>query len=315
MKHPLRGRNTVTHLCYADDIVFFCKSQEELQQMLTIFDSEFKRFGLIISHSKTKTMSFNVPNSATIPNSLVKLNDKPIENVTKFPYLGHALSNEENNHTALITQRISSAYQKFNELKQVLTDRRIRLKTRVKFLTACVRTRLTFSVQACLLKAAEINKLETVWMNFLRKLVRKGFDRVHVPESRRRRSRRSRRSESEQTNDENEEEEDLDWRFVYSNQNILTITNSDPIQNFCQIQHLKYVAHITRLPNSAIQKQILFRTNRRRYARDPWVKYEAITEMSKQQLQHEMQDKQRFLTLMENLLGTQHTATVIREQR
>ena len=167
MKHPLRGRNTVTHLCYADDIVFFCKSQEELQQMLTIFDSEFKRFGLIISHTKTKTMSFNVPNSATIPNSLVKLNDKPIENVTKFPYLGHALSNEENNHTALITQRISSAYQKFNELKQVLTDRRIRLKTRVKFLTACVRTRLTFSVQACLLKAAEINKLETVWMNFL----------------------------------------------------------------------------------------------------------------------------------------------------
>ena len=125
------------------------------------------------------------------------------------------------------------------------------------------------------------------------------------------------RSESEQTNSQNEEEEeeDLDWPFVYSNQNILTITNSDPIQNFCQIQHLKYVAHITRLPNSAIQKQILFRTNRRRYARDPWVKYEAITEMSKQQLQREMQDKQRFLTLMENLLGTQRTATVIREQR
>ena len=152
-------------------------------------------------------------------------------------------------------------------------------------------------------------------MNFLRKLVRKGFDRVHVPESRRRRSRRFRRSESEQTDNLNEDEEDLDWRFVYSNQNILTITNSDPIQNFCQIQHLKYVAHVTRLPNSAIQKQILFRTNRRRYARDPWVKYEAITEMSKQQLQREMQDKQRFLTLMENLLGTQRTATVIREQR
>ena len=235
MEYPLRGSTTFTHMCYADNIVFFCKSQEELQQMLTIFDSEFKRFGLIISHTKTKTMSFNVPHSATISNSLVKLDDKPIENVTKFPYLGHALSNEENNHTALITQRISSAYQKFNELKQVLTDRRIRLKTRVKFLTACVRTRLTFSVQACLLKAAEVNKLETVWMNFLRKLARKGFDRVHVPESRRRRrrSRRSGRSESEQTNDQNEEEEDLDWRFVYSNQNILTITNSDPIQNFC----------------------------------------------------------------------------------
>ena len=314
MECPLRGYTTVTHLCYADDIVFFCKSQEELRQMLAIFDSEFRRFGLIISHKKTKSMVFNVPDSTIIPASLVKLNDKPIENVSKFPYLGHAISSEENSHSALIAQRISLAYKKYNELKQVLTDRRVRLKTRVKFFSACVRSRLTFSVQACLLKADEIRKLESVWMNFLRKLVRKGFERVHVPQSRRRGSRRSRRSESDQTND-NEEEEDLDWRFVYNNQNILKITNSEPIQSFCQIQHLKYIAHITRLPNSAIQKQTLFRTNKKRYVRDPWTKYEEIMQMSKLQIQREMQDKQRFLTLMENLLGTQHTATVLREQR
>ena len=263
MECPLRGSTNITHLAYADDIVFFCKSQEELRQMLSIFNSEFRRFGLIISHKKTKTMAFNVPDSTIIPDSLVMLSDIPIENVTKFPYLGHAISSEENNHSALIAQRISSAYKRFNELKQVITDRRVRLKTRVKFLTACVRSRLTFSVQACLLKAAEINKLESVWMNFLRKLVRKGFERVHVPQSRRRGSRRSRRSQSEQTNAEDEEE--LDWRFVYTNQNILNITNSTPIQNFCQMQHLKYIAHITRLPNSAIQKQILLRTS----ARDP----------------------------------------------
>ena len=83
-------------------------------------------------------------------------------------------------NSALIIQRISSAYSKFNDLKQVLTDRRIRLKTRVKFLTACVRSRLTFSVQTCFLKAAEVTKLESVWTNFLRKLIRKGFDRVNV---------------------------------------------------------------------------------------------------------------------------------------
>ena len=88
-----------------------------------------------------------------------------------------------NDHASLITQRIASAFSKFNELKHVLTDRRIRLKTRVKFLTACVRSRLTFSVQACLLKAAEITKLESVWTNLLRKLVRNGFQRVNVPPS------------------------------------------------------------------------------------------------------------------------------------
>ena len=175
-------------------------------------------------------------------------------------------------------------------MKNVLTDRRIKLKTRVKFLTACVRTRLTFSVQACLLKAAETTKLESVWTNLLRKLVRNGFQRVNVPPSRRRASRRSRRSES---NNEppNDEEDDLDWRFVYSNSTILNITNSDPIKNFSQLQHLKYIGHITRLPNSAIQKQALFRTNRKRYTRDPWLQYEEITNLSRNQLQREMQDK------------------------
>ena len=147
-------------------------------------------------------------------------------------------------------------------------------------------------------------------MNFLRKLVRKGFERVHIPQSRRRASRRSRRSESEQTYDD---EEDLDWRFVYNNQNNLKVTNSEPIQSYCQIQHLKYIAHITRFPNSAIKKQILFRTNKKRYARDPRLKYATITQMPKLQIQREIQDKQQFLNLMESLMGVQHTATAIRE--
>ena len=318
MECPLRGSTTITHLAYADDIVFFCKNQEELKQMLAILDSEFRRFGLTISSKKTKTMSFNVP-SDNIPDSLVMLNGAPIENVKKFPYLGHVVSSEENNHSALITQRIASAYSKFNELKHVLTDRRIRLKTRVKFLTACVRSRLTFSVQACLLKATEISKLESIWTTFLRKLVRNGFKRVNVPQSRRRRgsrrARRSRQSETEENTNNDDDEEDLDWRFRYSNQNILELTNSDPIKNFCQIQHLKYIGHITRLPNSAIQKQILFRTNKKKYARDPWMKYTEITTLTKQQLQREMQDRTRFLPLLENLLGTHRTATVNRGRR
>ena len=215
--------------------------------------------------SPSKTMSFNTPTNVSIPESLVTIRDIAIEHVnTLCCYLGHVISSNDQDHSALVVQRIASAYSKFNELKQVLTDKRIWLKTRIKFLTACVRSRLTFSVQACLLKATKINKLESVWTTFLRKLIRKGFERVNVPPSRRRGSRRSRRSET----DENETEEDLDWRFVYNKEKVLQITNSDPIRNFCQIQHLKYIAHITRLPNYALQKQCLFRTNNKYYAQD-----------------------------------------------
>lgn len=309
MEFPLRGDTRITHLSYADDIVFFCKTQEELQRMLTILDEEFNRFGLMISPSKTKTMSFNTPTDVSIPESLVTIRDIAIENVTSFCYLGHVISSEEQDHSALVIQRIASAHSKFNDLKQVLTDRRIWLKTRVKFLTACVRSRLTFSVQACLLKAAELNKLESVWTTFLRKLIHKGFERINIPPSRRRRgSRRSRRSEND--TEEIETDEDLDWRFLYNNEKVYQMTNSDLIRTYCQIQHLKYIAHITRLPNYSLQKQTLFRTNKRRYARDPWVKYEEITNIPKVQLQKEMQYKLRFPPLLETILGTQHATNV-----
>ena len=150
-----------------------------------------------------------------------------------------------------------------------------------------------------------------MWTTFLRKLIHKGFERVNVPPSRRRGSRRSRRSE----NDETETEENLDWRFVYNSKKVHDLTNSDPIENFCQIQHLKYIAHVTRLPNYSLQKQVLFRTNKKLRAPDPWKKYERMTNMTKLQLQNEMQDKHGFPPLLESILGTQRTSTVSRGTR
>ena len=177
------------------------------------------------------------------------------------------------------------------------------------YFSASQRTALvTFSVQACLLTAAETTKLKTVSMNFLRKLVRWGFQRVNVtPEARRRGSRRSRRSNrytcSENDPEVENNEDDLDWQYILTNEEVLRNTNSAPIPNFCQIQHLKYIGHVTRLPNSALQKQVLFRTNRKRYSRDPWRKYETITNLDRGQLQREMQDKTRFPSLLETIFN------------
>ena len=123
--------------------------------------------------------------------------------------------------------------------------------------------------------------------------------------------RRSSCSNQSEPNAETVEDEDIDWRFRLTNQNIMNITKSGPISNFCASQHLKFIAHITRLPNSAIQKRILFRTNKKRYARDPWRRYEQITGMAKTQLQREMQNKQQFLSLLDQILDTQRAAMVI----
>ena len=320
-KSPLQGVMRLIQLCYADDIVFFAKNIEELQKILNIYDNEFRKFGLTISTLKTKTMCFNVPTNMMDSESLVCLGNEAIDNVKQFTYLGHTLSNEETEQSAFLSHRIASAYSKWNDLKRVLTDSRIFIRTRVKFLNACVRSRLTYSVQSGFLNALETQKLESIWMNFLRKLIRNGFQRENVPSTRRRtRSRASRSSRSSRTSRSSQSEqnteagdgEDIDWRFRLTNQNILNITKAEPINKFCLSQHLKFIAHITRLPNSAIQKQILFRTNKKRYARNPWHRYSQITGLEKTQLQREMQNKTQFLSLMDQILDTQHAAMVNR---
>ena len=43
--------------------------------------------------------------------------------------------------------------------------------------------------------------------------------------------------------------DDLDWSYVYTNEQLETITKTTKVTYICKIQHYKYVAHFTRLKN------------------------------------------------------------------
>ena len=165
--HKISCNERLCMLLYADDIVLFCEDINELDNIIKIYDETFSRFGLTIATDKTKTISFNVPEEIMNAESLITLRNEPIENVRNFKYLGHLLSNEISNTAAFVNHQIASAYSKWNELKSILLDRRIFLSTRMKFLEACVRSRLLYSVQAWQLNAKEMQKLESVWSGFL----------------------------------------------------------------------------------------------------------------------------------------------------
>ena len=88
------------------------------------------------------------------------------------------------------------------------------------------------------------------------------------------------------------EPDDLDWAYCYDNDTIRTISKTTNISSFCKIQHLKYIAHVTRLENSSIQKQLLFTSTHKKYAQDPWNKAEKDLRITKTQIQKTMQKKQ-----------------------
>ena len=43
--------------------------------------------------------------------------------------------------------------------------------------------------------------------------------------------------------------DDLDWSYVFSNTKLIEVSKTSSIANFCKTQHMKYIAHVTRLGN------------------------------------------------------------------
>ena len=188
-------------------------TDKDLQRALIIIDTVFKKFGLHINTNKTKTMIFNFKyienDTSQYPSSIAELNNQPIENVTSFRYLGDIIKfDEPSTGDAELDLRISLAEAKFYELIKKLTNRKIYLRTRVLILNTIVRSRLTYSCHTWNLNDAQMNKINSSYINLLRNLINNGHKRV------------------KQTVDESNIEIP-DYRYVLTNKNILRTCNTD----------------------------------------------------------------------------------------
>ena len=215
----MHGIEIMRWILYADDMVLFCKTVDEAEQLLTLINDTFKRFGLTISFEKTKTQVFNDEDLAE-KSTLFNIGEQVIENVRKFMYLGQVITTEEKG--CFTEHRISRTISKINELRNVLTDINVNLRTRRKLLESCVRSRLTYGTQAWFPNEQQMRKLEICWSQCLPSMVKGRWKRI-------------------ETSDHSDE---VDYTFVYSNQELERILKTVPLHDFIYSQHLKYIAHI-----------------------------------------------------------------------
>ena len=126
-------------------------------------------------------------------------------------------------------------------------------------------------------------KLESLWHGFLRKMASNGYKRKDA-------SKHNKKGVEAVT--------ELDWSFKYSNEDLRTITKTMPISDFCEVQYLKYIAHVTRLLNVSIQKQLLFTNERKKFSRNVWLKIETMLGLSTMQIEKKMRNKKEFMFLI-----------------
>ena len=116
-------------ILYADDLVMFSKSIVEVKTIMNIPNDTCSRFGLsiTISFPRTKTQVFKNEELANLA-SLFSIGENVVENVSEFTYLGQTFSNKEQGSRTDL--RVSKAIGKFNEMRQVLTDKKVNMTTR-----------------------------------------------------------------------------------------------------------------------------------------------------------------------------------------
>ena len=205
---------------YADDLELFFVSAEDLQKGLVLLHDIFIKFGLSINIKKTKTMIFNFElvkenyDNMCYPESIVELDNIAIENVITFRYLGDEIKHDEpSTGDAEMNLRISLAQAKFYEIIKNLTNHRIYLRTRVLVFNSLVRSRLTYSCQTWNATQTQMNKINSVYMGMLRKLVWNG-------------------SKTE------------DFKYVITNEEIIEICHTEDIHRFVERQQASYLAHL-----------------------------------------------------------------------
>ena len=228
------GHHEVKWIGYADDLVLFFESAADMRKAANILCETFGRYGLEINKSKTNTMILNHHLvSQQYPETIISIENTHIENVKVFKYLGCNIKYDEpSTGNSELEFRIDTAHNKFYELGKKMMNHRIHLPTRVTFLNALVRARLTYSCQTWNLSQVQVDRINSSYLSMLRKMVKGGYRRV-----------------------------DGTFRFVLSNRDLLRKCQTESIQDFISRQQRNFVAHITRSENDRLLKRLMFNGN------------------------------------------------------
>lgn len=153
----------LSNLRFADDIVIFANSANELQSMLTELTRECAKVGLMANQNKTKVMS----NYEKIPifNDVTEL-----DYVEDYIYLGQLISftNRENKE---IKRRVTNAWNKFWSLRY-LFNMNISKETKKYIFDSNILPILTYGCQSWTFNKANLNNLKTCQRSMERSLLK-----------------------------------------------------------------------------------------------------------------------------------------------
>jgi len=164
----INGEN-INNVKYADDTILMAHSQQDLQNLLDRIVDASRRKGLFLNVKKTECMVVSKNKPTSEPNMTLVSNGETIKQVEKFNYLGSMITSDARDIKAIRIQ-IGKAKSAFGNLKNVLMNSKISMKTKLSLVTTFVLSTLLYGCETwTMLKEAE-DKLQAMEMWIYRRL-------------------------------------------------------------------------------------------------------------------------------------------------
>ena len=217
-----------------------------------IINQVFKEFGLNINKTKTETVVFNWPVAELdhYPESFLSIDGSPVKNSTSFKYLGVYFSyNNVKIGQEEMNNRINSAQNAFVQTRKMLTNKNIELQTKIMFLKALVRSRLTYGCHAWRPSGPELQKLDATYRYFLRHMIFGGHTWFNPP---------PRAGTQATSSEDSEDDSEYDWRFLITNADLHSITKTMTVSDYYHQQQFNWISHLIKRDNDNVGKILTF---------------------------------------------------------
>ena len=159
------GGEKMTDKGYADDVAIMTETIAQMNIVANKLHRISKKYGLSISIKKTKVMLIgdHTATDGTIPT--VQIDDKDIEVVTKFEYLGRILSNNRDDQAA-VSARIGRGWAAFNGVKSIVTSRHLSMRSKLRTIETYVMPAFLYASETIAWKP-KLQQKATVFQNHL----------------------------------------------------------------------------------------------------------------------------------------------------
>ena len=169
----------LTNTRYADDVLLYAKSLEELQRMTELLIIELRKVGLHLNADKTKILHSSI-HTPGADRDYVDINGEFVQvlhEVHHHRYLGRHISLSAENRTQVEFQhRQQRAWASFHKHKKVLLERHVSLTKRLHLFDICVAPSVLFALIAFPFTRRQLDILDALQRKMLRRIV--GWRRV-----------------------------------------------------------------------------------------------------------------------------------------